>query len=289
MKNTIFLILLLVCSQAQEDSPGTSAPMGIEVQEQDYNDGPDEDYNNGLDENSGIFQIGEFKKGMGPLDQFFLKDLFETITAAFDDIADNPNDQTFLQENKQSIDEIDGGVLKFESPMLGLFNPLFSIFTTEGDSDFVEVETISINGQTQTKVTKTSTRNGITTTTTEITTETSLNELNQDQENKLSDDFQLFENPTINEVLSQTDQNINQTEIIDSDQSQQVVTQVNLDNLDSIQELHVIQDNYVKNDQQLNIAQQSNDNFTLGITIVCGLSLAAVIGFSIKKFAFKTG
>ncbi|CAD8152315.1 unnamed protein product [Paramecium pentaurelia] len=275
MKFTILFVILIAFSNAQEDSPGTSAPMQLEVEQLDNTDE--------REENAGIFQGKELKKGMGPMDQFFLKDLFETITSAFDDFADNPNDSTFLQSNQQSqqINESDESVIQFESPMLGLFNPLFSIFSTEGDSDFVEIETISINGQTQTKVTKTSTRNGITTTTTEITTQTPIQELNSDQANKLSDDFQLFESPITDDVL-------NKSEIIQQQDETEQITQVNLDNLDSIQELHLIQDNYVKNDQQVNLPLQADNNLALRITIVCGLSLAAVIGFLIKKCAFKT-
>ena len=78
---------------------------------------------------------------MGPMDQFFLKDLFETITAAFDDFADNAENSTFLSDNA-SLDEMDESAVQIKSPLLGFFNPLFSIFTTEGDSDFVEIETI---------------------------------------------------------------------------------------------------------------------------------------------------
>ncbi|CAK81959.1 unnamed protein product (macronuclear) [Paramecium tetraurelia] len=276
MNNTILLIVLIAFSFAQEDTPGLTAPMQLEVETNDNHDIPEE--------NSGIFQVNEFKSGMGPMDQFFLKDLFETINAAFDDLTDNPNDSTFLQDNQQTkkMQELDeSGAIQFQSPLIGFFNPLFSIFTTEGDSDFVEIETISVNGQTQTKVTKTSTRNGITTTTTEITTEASIPELNQEQENKLSDEFQLFESPMTYDVQ-------NTTEAVEQQDQTEQVTQVNLDNLDSIQELHVIQDNYVKNDQHLNSVPQAEDNFALGVTIMCGLTLAGLIGFSIKKCAFKS-
>ena len=33
---------------------------------------------------------------MGPMDQFFLKDMFETIISAIEGIADDPNDAKFL-------------------------------------------------------------------------------------------------------------------------------------------------------------------------------------------------
>ncbi|CAD8141434.1 unnamed protein product [Paramecium octaurelia] len=274
MNNTILLIVLVAFSFAQEDTLKMIEPMQREVETYDNHDNPEE--------NSGIFQVNQFKSGMGPMDQFFLKDLFETINAAFDDLTDNPNDSTFLQDNQQSkkMEELDESDIQFSSPLSGFFNPFFSIFTTEGDSDFVEIESISVNGQTQTKVTKTSTRNGITTTTTEITSEASIPELNQEQENKLSDEFQLIESPMIADVQ-------NTTEVVEQNQTEQVI-QVNLDELDSIQELHVIQDNYVKNDQYLNSVPQTEDNFALGVTIICGLTLAGLIGFSIKKCAFKS-
>ena len=94
------LIILLVCiALGQEESPGTSAPMSAELHIFQSLENQDDE--------AGIFSTEEFKKGMGPMDQFFLKDMFETIISAIEGMADDPNDAKFLQEaNEGSADVI---------------------------------------------------------------------------------------------------------------------------------------------------------------------------------------
>ncbi|CAD8140312.1 unnamed protein product [Paramecium pentaurelia] len=271
MRITIVFLYSVILSLAQEDFPGESSPLQVEVQIFGNSE-----QTKIKDEEAGIFQFDDFKRGTGSLNQFFIKDLLETISAAFESIADDKDDATFLQEAQKLPSQSDGlEPIQVESPIFGFFNPFISIFQPSEISDFVEIETISINGQKQTKVTKTQTRNGITTTTTEITRENTQNT----NSNQLSDEFLLQENP----VMEEGEKFIESEEEILGDN----VNQINLDELESIQDFHLVQDNYVKNEQVMNIEEKQVQQLPLGLTIFGGFILTLFIGYSIKKFVFK--
>ncbi|CAK69383.1 unnamed protein product (macronuclear) [Paramecium tetraurelia] len=269
MKILVVLLYLALISLAYEDSPGESSPLQVEVQIFGNSEQT-------KDEEVGIFQFDEFKRGTGSINQLFIKDLLETISAAFESIANNEDDATFLQDAQKLPPQQDGlEPIQVESPIFGFFNPFISMFQPSEISDFVEIETISINGQKQTKVTKTQTRNGITTTTTEITRESIQNTNN----NQLSDEFLLQENS----VVEEGEKFFGSEEDVYGDN----INLVNLDDLESVKDFHLVQDNYVNNELVMNGEEKQFLQLPLGLSIFGGLVLTLLIGYSIKKFVFK--